>query len=65
MSDRLVFALLENIDLSAVPPGDYELIALPLRIRGRDGSPCRAVAIDGDIGPLVELFEKLLYDIVY
>lgn len=24
------------------------LLALPLRIRGRDGSPCRAVAIDAD-----------------
>jgi kynurenine formamidase len=23
------------------------LVALPLRIRGRDGSPCRAIAIDG------------------
>lgn len=41
------------------------LIALPLRIRGRDGSPCRAVAIDGDIGPLIKMFEELLYDISY
>jgi arylformamidase len=23
------------------------LVALPLRIRGRDGSPCRAIAVDG------------------
>ena len=36
------------------------LIALPLRIRGRDGSPCRAVAIDGDIEPLKPLFESWL-----
>ncbi len=35
------------------------LIALPLRIRGRDGSPCRAMAIDGDIEPLAALFEQL------
>lgn len=35
------------------------LIALPLRIRGRDGSPCRAMAIDGDISPLVSLIEQL------
>jgi kynurenine formamidase len=35
------------------------LVALPLRIRGRDGSPCRAVALDGDIGPLVQLLEDL------
>jgi arylformamidase len=36
-------ALLENLDLSAVRPGDYELIALPLRIVGGDSSPVRAV----------------------
>ena len=35
------------------------LIALPLRIRGRDGSPCRAMAIDGDIAPLIPLFEQI------
>lgn len=27
---------------------DTFLIALPLRLRGRDGSPCRVVAIDGE-----------------
>jgi arylformamidase len=36
-------AILENIDLSAVEPGDYELIALPLKIVGSDSSPVRAV----------------------
>ncbi len=41
------------------------LIALPLRIRGRDGSPCRAMAIDGDIAPLKPLFEALEYSITY
>ncbi len=35
--------LLENLDLSGVPPGDYELIALPLKIVGADASPVRAV----------------------
>lgn len=35
--------LLENLDLSGVPVGDYELIALPLRILGGDASPVRAV----------------------
>lgn len=35
------------------------LMALPLRIRGRDGSPCRAVAIDGEIDLLIPLFENL------
>ena len=36
-------ALLENLDLSAVEPGEYELIALPLRIVGGDSSPVRAI----------------------
>jgi arylformamidase len=36
-------AILENLDLSRVPAGDYELIALPLRIRDGDASPVRAV----------------------
>jgi arylformamidase len=36
-------AILENLDLSAVPAGDYELIALPLRIVNGDSSPVRAI----------------------
>ena len=36
-------ALLENLDLSAVDPGDYELIALPLKIVGGDAGPVRAI----------------------
>jgi arylformamidase len=36
-------AILENLDLSGVPAGDYELIALPLRIVGCDSSPVRAI----------------------
>ncbi len=35
--------LLEGLDLREVNPGDYELIALPLKIAGGDGSPVRAV----------------------
>lgn len=36
-------AILEYINLRAVKPGSYVLIALPLRLRGADGSPCRAI----------------------
>lgn len=39
-------ALLEGIDLSAVSPGRYELICFPIRLRGSDGAPCRAVLRD-------------------
>ncbi|MDP2138688.1 MAG: cyclase family protein [Candidatus Didemnitutus sp.] len=35
--------ILENLDLRSAEPGRYELMALPLRIRGGDGSPIRAV----------------------
>jgi arylformamidase len=35
--------VLENLVLDAVPPGDYELIALPLKLAGADASPVRAV----------------------
>jgi arylformamidase len=36
-------AILEGLDLSAVPAGTYELIALPLKLLGFDASPVRAV----------------------
>lgn len=35
--------ILEGVVLSSVPPGLYELIALPLRLAAFDGSPVRAV----------------------
>ena len=35
--------ILEGLDLSAVPPGDYELVCLPLRIRDGDGAPARVI----------------------
>jgi arylformamidase len=38
--------ILEGIDLEGVPEGDYELIALPLRLVGVDSSPVRAVLRD-------------------
>ncbi|MHC4550587.1 MAG: cyclase family protein [Planctomycetota bacterium] len=36
-------ASLEGLDLERVPTGRYELIALPLRLKGRDASPVRAI----------------------
>jgi len=35
--------ILENLSLADVPPGRYELIALPLKLERADGSPIRAV----------------------
>jgi arylformamidase len=44
--------VLENLVLDAVPEGDYELIALPLKLTTADASPVRAVlrALDDDAG---------------
>jgi arylformamidase len=36
-------AILEGVVLDAIAPGDYELIALPLKLAGLDASPVRAV----------------------
>lgn len=37
--------LLEGLNLSAVQPGAYAFVCLPVRIQGADGSPCRAVLV--------------------
>ena len=34
--------ILENLDLRAIEPGVYELVALPMRIAGLDAAPVRA-----------------------
>ena len=39
-------AILECLDLEDVPPGDYQLVALPLKFAGLDASPVRAVLIE-------------------
>jgi len=52
-SDRVVHhillgagvVILEGINLAAVDPGEYQLIALPLNIVGAEGSPVRAVLL--------------------
>ena len=40
---RLNLRVLENLVLDDVPEGDYELIALPLKLVSADASPVRAV----------------------
>lgn len=36
-------AIIEGLSIRDVPAGSYELIALPLKLQGSDGSPLRAV----------------------
>jgi arylformamidase len=43
---QLDMRVLENLVLDAVPEGDYELIALPLKLVSADASPVRAVLRD-------------------
>jgi arylformamidase len=35
--------IIEWLDLSAIEPGEYDLVCLPLRIAGAEGAPARAV----------------------
>ncbi len=45
-------AILENLLLDEVPPGEYTLVALPLRLTEADSSPVRAVLLDaGALAP--------------
>jgi arylformamidase len=37
---------LEGLDLREVEPGEYRLVALPLRLEGVDGAPARVVLIE-------------------
>jgi arylformamidase len=37
--------IIEGLDLAVPPPGEYQLVCLPLRIEGCDGAPARAVLI--------------------
>jgi arylformamidase len=40
--------IIELLDLSDVPEGDYQMVALPLRLAGLDGSPARVVLMKQD-----------------
>ncbi|HYG68122.1 MAG TPA: cyclase family protein [Anaeromyxobacteraceae bacterium] len=35
--------IVEGLELSAIKPGDWELVCLPLRVEGADGAPARAL----------------------
>lgn len=37
--------ILENLDLSAANPGDYDLVALPIRLVGVEAAPVRAILL--------------------
>jgi len=35
--------IIEGLNLAGVSTGDYELIALPIKLKGADGAPARVV----------------------
>ena len=37
--------ILEGLDLSAVPDGRYVLVCEPIKIKGADAAPCRAILL--------------------
>jgi arylformamidase len=39
--------IVEGLDLSAVDPGEYGLVCLPLRIENGDGAPARVLLLEG------------------
>lgn len=41
-------AVLEGLDLSSAPEGEYVLCAFPLKLGGADGAPVRAVLLDAE-----------------
>jgi arylformamidase len=43
--------VLEGLDLRSVPPGEYDLTALPLKIAGADGAPARVILRSPPDGP--------------
>ncbi|MBI5566426.1 MAG: cyclase family protein [Chloroflexi bacterium] len=38
----------ENLNLSGIEPGNYQLICLPLKLKGGDGAPVRAILISNE-----------------
>ncbi len=39
--------IVEGLNLKEVPPGDYTLVCLPLKIKNGDGGPARAILLEG------------------
>lgn len=42
-------SIVEGLDLSGVPDGEFFLAAQPIKLGGSDGAPCRAILIEGII----------------
>lgn len=47
---RAGITVLENLDLSAVDDGEYELCAFPVKLGGLEAAPCRAILLEMEKG---------------
>lgn len=47
---RAGIAVLENLNLSAVADGEYDLCAFPVKLGGLEGAPCRAILFEQQKG---------------
>ena len=47
---RAGIAILENLNLSAVYDGEYELCAFPVKLGGLEAAPCRAILLEMEKG---------------
>ena len=47
---RAGIAVLENLNLSAIKPGHYDLCAFPIKLAGLEAAPCRAILFEMEKG---------------
>ena len=47
---RAGIVILENLDLSKVDDGEYDLCAFPIRLGGLEAAPCRAILLEQEKG---------------
>lgn len=47
---RAGVAILENLNLDAIKPGEYDLCAFPVKLGGLEAAPCRAILFEMEKG---------------
>ncbi len=47
---RAGIAVLENLNLSAIDDGEYDLCAFPIKLGGLEAAPCRAIILEQEKG---------------
>lgn len=47
---RAGIAIVENLDLSRIEGGEYELCAFPIKLGGLEAAPCRAILLEQERG---------------